>query len=61
MENKDEGRPPVSDALLQRHRAAGRKGPTRMEDREVAEWANRRKRRDAKSKGLMRFRCAMPA
>ena len=51
MENKDEGRPPVSDALLQSHRAAGRKGPTWMEDREVAEWANRRKRRDAKQGG----------
>lgn len=61
MENKDGGRPPVPNALLQRHRAAGRKGPTWMEDRKVAKWANRRKRRDAKSKGLKRFRCAMPA
>ena len=61
MENKNEGRPPVLDALLQRHRAAGRKDPAGVQDREVAEWANRRKRRDAKSKGLKRFRCAMPA
>lgn len=61
MEHKSEGRPPVRDALRQRHRAAGRKDRVKASDPQDGRQGKPSETAGRKVKGAKAFLIARPA